>query len=292
MENERVKALCFHPVKPWLLAGLHRGEMWIMDYETYTGVLRILYNHHPVRGVDFHPTKPMFVSGGDDRIIRFTYYDKSAPTFELTGHTDRIRSVEFHKTLPLVVSASDDYTCRLWNHETREKVAVLKGHNHFCMSARFHPTEPLIVTSNLDQTFRLWNMDGTCKRVFDAHERGINQVSFHPTLPLVVSASDDHTVKVWDLTKPDKTWWVLFSSSPDPVHTFRGHTEFVSCAVFHQNKVISGSEDGYVKFWDMETQECEDTLSHKGARVWALAVHPTKPILAIGDDLGLHLVDL
>ncbi|KNC82508.1 hypothetical protein SARC_05208 [Sphaeroforma arctica JP610] len=46
------------------------------------------------------------------------------------------------------------------------------------------------------------------------------------------------------------------------LHSFEGHDDYVQCISVRQNgEIISGAEDGVVKFWDSNSQECLNTLS-------------------------------
>ena len=65
--------------------------------------------------------------------------------------------------------------------------------------------------------------DAIVKYVLEGHDRGVNWASFHPTLPLVISGADDRQVKLWRMNET-KAW---------EVETMRGHSNNVSCVVFH-----------------------------------------------------------
>ena len=69
--------------------------------------------------------------------------------------------------------------------------------------------------------------DAVVKYVLEGHDRGVNWASFHPSLPLIVSGADDRQVKLWRYNE-SKAW---------EVDTLRGHTNNVSCALFHAKQV-------------------------------------------------------
>ena len=76
----------------------------------------------------------------------------------------------------------------------------------------FPPPPPLPIQS-----------DAGVKYVLEGHDRGVNWVSFHPTQNLIVSGADDRQVKLWRMNET-KAW---------EMDTLRGHTNNVSCVMFH-----------------------------------------------------------
>ena len=232
-KSNRVKGLSFHPVRPWILASLHNGQIQLWDYRMGTCLDKFEEHDGPVRGVDFHRIQPLIVSGGDDYKVKVWDYKLRRCLFTLLGHLDYIRTVQFHAEYPWIVSASDDQTIRIWNWQSRGCISVLTGHNHYVMCAAFHPKEDLIVSASLDQTVRVWDTTGLRKKtvrgapsqvddgnvvsrvnnelfggndalvkyVLEGHERGVNWAAFHPTLPLVISGADDRQVKLWRMNE-------------------------------------------------------------------------------------------
>ena len=315
-KSNRVKGISFHPIRPWILAALHNGQIQLWDYRMGTCLDKFEEHDGPVRGVDFHKVQPLFVSGGDDYKVKVWDYKLRRCLFTLLGHLDYIRTVQFHNEYPWIVSASDDQTIRIWNWQSRSCISVLTGHNHYVMCACFHPKEDLIVSASLDQTVRVWDTSGLRKKtvrgapptsddgnvvarvnselfggndalvkyVLEGHERGVNWASFHPTLPLVVSGADDRQVKLWRMNET-KAW---------EVDTMRGHINNVSCVLFHprQELIISNSEDRSIRVWDISKRLCVQTFRRETDRFWILAAHPDQNLLAAGHDSGMTVFKL
>eukprot|EP01100_Stratorugosa_tubuloviscum_P014823 TRINITY_DN813_c1_g1_i1.p1 TRINITY_DN813_c1_g1~~TRINITY_DN813_c1_g1_i1.p1 ORF type:complete len:1210 (-),score=610.19 TRINITY_DN813_c1_g1_i1:110-3739(-) len=312
-KSNRVKGLCFHPTRPWILASLHSGVIQLWDYRIRMAIDRFDEHDGPVRGVCFHLTQPLFVSGGDDYKIKVWNYKQRRCLFTLLGHLDYIRTVQFHHEYPWILSASDDQTIRIWNWQSRTCVAVLAGHNHYVMCASFHPKDDLVVSASLDQTVRVWDISGLRRRnispaggvdeslrlpqnelfgttdavvkyVLEGHDRGVNWAAFHPTIPLIVSGADDRQVKLWR-TNETKAW---------EVDTLRGHFNNVSCAIFHprQEYIISNSEDKTIRVWDMGKRSGVQTFRRDHDRFWILCAHPEQNVFAAGHDSGLIVFKL
>lgn len=107
------------------------------------------------------------------------------------------------------------------------------------------------------------------KYVLEGHDRGVNWAAFHPSLPLIVSGADDRQVKLWryngglkgcecgagprskakgDTEKVQAcmrsrtlaltaSFVPLAESKAWEVDTLRGHTNNVSCVMFHARQV-------------------------------------------------------
>lgn len=315
-KSNRVKGLSFHPVRPWILASLHNGQIQLWDYRMGTCLDKFEEHDGPVRGVDFHRVQPLIVSGGDDYKVKVWDYKLRRCLFTLLGHLDYIRTVQFHVEYPWIVSASDDQTIRIWNWQSRNCISVLTGHNHYVMCAAFHPKEDMIVSASLDQTVRVWDTTGLRKKtvrgappqmedanvvsrvnnelfggndavvkyVLEGHERGVNWAAFHPTLPLVISGADDRQVKLWRMNET-KAW---------EVDTMRGHTNNVSCVLFHPKHelIVSNSEDRTIRVWDISKRLGVQTFRRETDRFWILAVHPDQNLLAAGHDSGMTVFKL
>jgi coatomer protein complex subunit alpha (xenin) len=134
--------------------------------------------------------------------------------------------------------------------------------------------------------------DAVVKYVLEGHDRGVNWASFHPTLPLVISGADDRQVKLWRMNGK-----VLVSSDDDnisagidnflpaplilfftakplqdtkawEVDTLRGHTNNVSCVIFHPKHelIISNSEDRSIRVWDISKRMGVQTFRRENDR--------------------------
>eukprot|EP00759_Apiculatamorpha_spiralis_P046861 PhF_6_TR42950/c0_g1_i2/m.65304/K05236/COPA, RET1; coatomer subunit alpha len=280
--SSRVKGLCFHPKRTWIIAGLHCGTVQLWDYRMGTLVDKYEEHEGPVRGIDFHCLQPLFCSGGDDYKIKVWNYKLRRCLFTLTGHLDYIRTVHFHREQPWIVSASDDQTLRIWNWQSRSCISVLTGHNHYVMSALFHPREDMVVSASLDQTLRVWDVSGLrskkqdsginlpqdlfgsndvmVKYILEGHEKGVNWATFHPTRPMIVSGADDRTIRIWKMDE----------SRVNEIEQLRGHVNNVSCVLYFKDYIVSNSEDKTIRVWDANLRTSIHMFRRDSDRYWIL----------------------
>lgn len=117
-----------------------------------------------------------------------------------------------------------------------------------------------------------------------ASRRPTHATSWSPHSPSqLLSASDDTSLALHDLT------------SPTPVVTFMGHTDYVRTAAFLPSSphlILSGSYDATVKLWDTRTGEAEITMSHAGYAVESVLPYPQGGLVLSAGGPLLRAFDL
>ncbi len=91
-----------------------------------------------------------------------------------------------------------------------------------------------------------------------------------------------------------ETYQTLYSNFKRGVyasHTLQGHQSSVSSVTFAQGKLISGSFDGTIKIWDLETGACTQTLQGHQSWVRCLAFAQGK-LVSGSDDRTIKIWDL
>lgn len=78
------------------------------------------------------------------------------------------------------------------------------------------------------------------------------------------------------------------------VDTMRGHTNNISCVLFHPKHelIVSNSEDRTIRVWDISKRLGVQTFRRESDRFWILAVHPEQNLLAAGHDSGMTVFKL
>jgi len=78
------------------------------------------------------------------------------------------------------------------------------------------------------------------------------------------------------------------------VDTMRGHTNNVSCCLFHPKHelIVSNSEDRSIRVWDMSKRVGVQTFRREADRFWILASHKEQNLLAAGHDTGMIVFKL
>jgi len=189
--------------------------------------------------------------------------DKTAKLWDLlgncwvtfTGHNNSVNSVSFSPTRDAIATASSDKTAKLWDLQGNSLV-TFTGHNKVITSVCFSPTGDTIATASEDKTAKLWDLQGNCLVTFTGHNNSVNSVCFSPTGDTIATASIDGTAKLWDLQGN-----LLADFSGYKGNLLKGETDFVElrtpiysiCFSRDGKFLITGSQDGKVRFWPIES---------------------------------------
>lgn len=221
-----------------------------------------------------------------------------------TGHVQGINDICFSPDDRYVLTCSDDKTLRICDTESGRCVRELKGHTSFVFCATFSPHMNLIASGSFDECVRLWDTrSGSCLRVIQAHSEPITAVDFSHDGTLLLSSSHDGLCRIWDVVTAqclktlvgDENTPASFSRfSPNSkfvlTSTLNGNIRLWNCvtAKFHKTYtghinsrhsittafdlmkgefVVTGSEDGKIYVYGVQSQKLLDKLStNSGSR--------------------------
>jgi len=115
-----------------------------------------------------------------------------------------------------------------------------------------------------DVNFKLMSLKDNLKR-FDSFQLLLEQNYFKPHAnnnrlgELFVNANEIRIVIF--VRKSSKVIEIYNLFTGKLIHQLTGHTKRVTCAsLYDRNKLVSGRQDGSIKFWDLQTGKCSKTL--------------------------------
>jgi TIR domain/WD domain, G-beta repeat len=155
------------------------------------------------------------------------------------------------------------------------ELATLSGHDGYVLSVAFSSDGALLASSSGDKTVKLWNPTNHQEiATLNGHDIWVRSVAFSSDGTLLASAGGaDQTVRLWN------------PRSAEPITTLRGHDEEVWSVAFSPDGTVlaSGSTDGTVRLWELETYRKISTLSGAGL-VRSVAFSPDGELLATGSE--------
>ncbi|NEN95538.1 MAG: WD40 repeat domain-containing protein [Moorea sp. SIO3I7] len=161
----------------------------------------------------------------------------------LSGHGDSVNAVAVTPDGTMVISASSDHTVKVWDLNTGAEVLTLTGHTSPVNAVAVTPDGTRVISGASDNTVRVWSL-ATGKEIqrFNRHSLPVVALAVTPDGKKVVSASiaNYESMKVWDLETAKEELTLI------------GHGDLVRTVVItSDNRVISGSDDGTIKVWNL-----------------------------------------
>ncbi|TDF48456.1 TIR domain-containing protein [Streptomyces sp. WAC05374] len=266
-------ACAFHPSEPQLLTVGNDGGAQIWDTATGQGK-RILRGHgRRVTGVSFSSDGTRLASCGSDGAVRLWDTRTGARAGEeLTGRGDRLVSAAFSPVRPVIGTASNDGGIHLWNQDG-EFLRELDAETEHIWAQAFNHAGDLLATANDDDTVRLWiRTTGARIATLDRHRGRVRSIAFRADSDVLATGCDDGFVRLWEAREGR-----LIAELP-------GHQDRVYGVAFGPGDawLASTSWDGTAIIW--HDGEPRRRLRAGGGKLWTVAAHPSRPVLAAAGD--------
>ncbi|MBY0377570.1 MAG: WD40 repeat domain-containing protein, partial [Gammaproteobacteria bacterium] len=172
-----------------------------------------------------------------------------------------------------VATAGYDNQVILWDSKIYTAIAVGR-HDHLANQCEFSPCGHYLVSTSSDYTARLWRVPSMqLVAVLGYHQDDVETAVFHPTQPWIVTASRDKIVR-------------LFDFQGHLIRRFMGHErDVISVAWLGRDALLSCSDDGTVRQWDIHTAKQTAIIDLGGVETDTIVIHPEGTIFA-GNDEG------
>ncbi|KAB5512740.1 hypothetical protein OIU85_003116 [Salix viminalis] len=135
-------------------------------------------------------------------------------------------------------------------------IMLLTGHQSAIYTMKFNPAGNVIASGSHDKEIFLWHMHGECKNfmVMRGHKNAVLDLHWTTDGSQIITASPDKTVRAWDV------------ETGKQIKKMAEHSSFVnSCCPSRRGPplVVSGSDDGTSKLWDLRQKGAIQTFPDK-----------------------------
>ncbi|KAK0412287.1 hypothetical protein QR680_006130 [Steinernema hermaphroditum] len=208
-------------------------------------------------------------SCSDDGVVKVYDMQWTKRKIAMECHSNYVISVDFNPQGNLLLTGSFDNTAKIWDLRSGTCVATLDEHTQPVSSASFNYDGSLICTTSYDGATNLWDTrTNRCLRILemendDAVAVPCGYAKFSPNGRYILVAKHNSRMHMVD------------SKKERVVRTYSGHQNSQYCLVADfsitgKKWIVSGSEDGCLYIWDMQTCEIVQVIRGNGDVVIAV----------------------
>ena len=210
----------------------------------------------PVSNAQYSPDGKKVISSSVDGKVKIWDVATGSLLADLICGTTFIKHVEFSPDGKRILTVCNDNFVKVWNTETGLLYTILKGHSDLINYATFSPDSKKIVTSANDSSVRIWEAySGRILTVLKGNKAPILVSKFNPDGKDIVALLQDGLIKIWNVSTGALKFTLVGNSKgqnqPEvgPGQEIRIDVEYCSNGM----KLLSISNDGIVKIWDIVT---------------------------------------
>lgn len=248
--DSQVSCMARHDNK--LVCGFVNGEIKVLDLVNFEWVLELEAHTLGVNDVLLDMFSDYFFTCSDDAHIKA--WDWSGTLcFDLIGHTDYIQKLCVDLKNCVMLSGGEDRSVVLWDLRNQAEINTFhKVHQEGITSLDFSPDSSVFLTGSLDGTIHLWDTM-TCDSLLTiakSRKSPVGSARFISDGTYILNSCLDNSIYLWEVE----------TTRSLPIRTYRGHlNESYRCSSWIDSdwKIWSGSENGWVHRWDLDTETHE-----------------------------------
>lgn len=284
-----------------LLAAGRANQVFV--YDAASGGLRTQLSGHKdiVQSVRISPDGKLIAAGGY-KVVKLWQVPQDVQKSTAPGHQAIAYRFAVSPDGKLAVSVSDDKTARLWDIATGKELRQFAGHPAQVFAAAFNPNGQQVATGCADNKIRIFNVaDGKLLHTIEGQGGAALALTYRADGKWLVVGANDNVVRALDLAAatapPAKPNPAAKAAAKDakpmsPHKEFKGHGRAIRQLAIAGTTIVSASEEGVVKFWNLADGKEIKTVNPV-TQPTAMALSADGKLLALaGGDRIVRLVNL
>jgi len=200
-------------------------------------------------------------------------------------HKDTVRAVCFSQDQKNLFSVSQDCLLKMYSLEENRQQRSINISNMALSSMKLMPDGKTALIGSWDNNVYVYNLEyGKITATICAHDDAVSDICWNNKL--LVTSSWDSTVKLWQYT-PDVP---VKRNLIDKLIVCLDHDTGVNCISMNASNtlLLSGTDDGQVYLWDIETHTLLSQFSIGSTAVFDVDFSPDgKKFVCCGNDLQM-----
>lgn len=202
------------------------------------------------------------VSGGKDGIIN-VMSQSGSKVITLRGHEASVCSLALIESQGSTYFASGgDHGCSsviIWDIDTWAIKAKLKYHSAAVTSIVDLEDGQTIVSGSYDKKINLYNIkDSTLMYSLPNNKSPVSAMVLNATKNKLISTGLDGKIYVWNITR--NPMGIVESINSEKILSNDQVVCSLNCSMLRPNLILTGTMDGKIKFWDINSGEVEKVL--------------------------------
>jgi len=257
------------------------ARMW----ELRTGVIKQEFRGHEkaVFCMAFSPDGSKLITGSADNTLKLWNVSTGEILRTYKGHREVIFSVEFSEDGKKFISGSWDGAVRIWDLGQEESIDVLRLEEASAYDSKFYKDQLYMLTALFDKTLKMWERDSKRQvREFIGHTDIIHRIDVNRNNKnQLASVSWDGSLRIWNVSNGllekkieydksplyaldynnsgtqlafggvDRQISIINTATWQTEKVLIGHTGSVTDIAFNDDLLVSASDNGEIKIWDL-----------------------------------------
>eukprot|EP01080_Neovahlkampfia_damariscottae_P007013 gene7013-11178_t len=273
--GHEAKIICsVKPIRGSLIVFEH--SLWHEGANLKSGEKYILRSDIMYQMDDQKPIKEEKMKGPiyslESRILDYSKPIKDNP-MRIQGHSGYIWKV-IKLSNGNLASGSRDKTIKIWDFETGKCKETLSNHRNSVLSL-IQLSNGNLLSGSRDNTILEWK-DGKCVSTINPESGNVLSLLEIPRLNFIAAGFSDHSIGIF---KDQKIY-----------HRLKGHEGWIwDLILFSDTILMSASEDGCIKFWNLESMELIKTIVAHDQSVNKIVKHSKNICISGSSDKSIKI---